>query len=147
MGKSKLSLLGIKTMQLIINAPEGKKFTIEAESDWTVAQLKDQVCLESGIQFNQQNLIVGGKVLNEKVVLADFGLENDSTVELLVNLHGGATSTMDPAIVELSKKYNHDKKICRKCYATLPPRAEKCRKRSSVTGQISDQERLLSKNN
>jgi ribosomal protein L40E len=37
---------------------------------------------------------------------------------------------MDPAIVELSKKYNHDKKICRKCYATLPPRAEKCRKRA-----------------
>merc|ERR1712080_631680 len=93
MGKSKLSLLGIKAMQLIINAPEGKQ-------------------------------------LNEKVALADFGLENDSAIELLVNLHGGATSTMDPAIVELSKKYNHDKKICRKCYATLPPRAQKCRKRS-----------------
>merc|ERR1712119_136361 len=103
-------------MQLIINAPEGKSYTIEAESNWTVAQLKEQVCLETGIKFNQQNLIVGGKPLNEKVVLAD--------------LHGGATSTMDPAIVELSKKYNHDKKICRKCYATLPPRAEKCRKRS-----------------
>merc|ERR1712013_240971 len=93
MGKSKLSLLGIKAMQLIINAPEGKP-------------------------------------LNEKVALADFGLENDSAIELLVNLQGGATSTMDPTIVELSKKYNHDKKICRKCYATLPPRAVKCRKRS-----------------
>merc|ERR1712084_100899 len=111
MGKSKLSLLGIKAMQLIINAPEGNQFTIEAESNWTVAQLKEQVCLETGIKFNQQNLIVGGKPLNEKVALADFGLENDSAVELL-------------------KKYNHDKKICRKCYATLPPRAEKCRKRS-----------------
>jgi len=46
-----------------------------------------------------------------------------------MNLGGGATQ-MDPAIVELSKKYNHDKKICRKCYATLPPRALKCRKRA-----------------
>ena len=117
-------------MQLIINAPEGNTFTIEAESNWTISDLKSEICLETGLLFNQQNLILGGKVLSEKTELADFGLENDSNIELLVNLKGGATSTMDPAIVELSKKYNHDKKICRKCYATLPPRAEKCRKRS-----------------
>merc|ERR1712100_586765 len=143
MGKSKLSLLGIKEMHLIINAPEGNTFTIEAESNWTVAQLKEQVCLETGIKFNQQNLIVGGKPLNEKVALADFGLENDSNIELLVNLQGGATSTMDPAIVELSKKYNHARKSAVNVMPLYHQEPKNAERDHAVTGQILDQERQL----
>merc|ERR1711901_12723 len=120
-------------------------FTIEAESDWTVAQLKDQVCLESGIQFNQQNLIVGGKILNEKVALADFGLENDSTVELLVNLHGGATSTMDPAIYQ--RNITTIRKFAVNAMPLYHQEPKNAERDHAVTGQISDQERLLSKNN
>merc|ERR1712166_89535 len=124
------SKIKIEMMQLFVNCPEGETFTIDAESDWTVSDLKDQITLETGLQYNAQNLIVGGKVLAEKIELADFGLENESSIELLINLQGGASSLLDPAIAELSKKYNINKKICRKCYATLPPRALKCRKRS-----------------
>merc|ERR1711976_880937 len=62
--------------------------------------------------------------------LCCMGIEESSVIDLVISQQGGTASTMDPAIVELSKKYNHDKKICRKCYATLPPRANKCRKRS-----------------
>lgn len=36
---------------------------------------------------------------------------------------------MDPTIAAIAKKYNCDKKICRKCYATLPVKATNCRKR------------------
>jgi large subunit ribosomal protein L40e len=36
---------------------------------------------------------------------------------------------MDPTIAAIAKKYNCDKKICRKCYATLPLKATNCRKR------------------
>merc|ERR1711879_323610 len=66
----------------------------------------------------------------DDATVEELGLTENMTIDLLVALKGGAASTMDPAIVELSKKYNHDKKICRVCYATLPPRALKCRKRA-----------------
>jgi ribosomal protein L40E len=117
-------------MRFFVKTLTGKTITVEAEEDWTVADVKDQICLEEGVLFAQQKLIVGGKLLEDSTELAELEIMEDSTVDLVVTLCGGATSTMDPAIVELSKKYNHDKKICRKCYATLPPRAEKCRKRS-----------------
>ena len=36
---------------------------------------------------------------------------------------------IDPTLEALAKKYNCDKKICRKCYARLPPNATNCRKK------------------
>ena len=36
---------------------------------------------------------------------------------------------IDPTLAELARKTNCDKKICRKCYARLPPRATNCRKK------------------
>jgi large subunit ribosomal protein L40e len=53
-------------------------------------------------------------------------LENLSTAQLLLRLRGGV---MDPTLKVLAKKYNCDKKVCRKCYATLPIKATNCRKR------------------
>merc|ERR1711881_375076 len=86
--------------------------------------------MEEGFNFGDQKLICGGKLLSNDTNIADLELEADAHIDLVVELKGGAATQMDPAIVELSKKYNHDRKICRKCYATLPPRATKCRKRS-----------------
>jgi large subunit ribosomal protein L40e len=36
---------------------------------------------------------------------------------------------LDPSLAELARKTNCYKKICRKCYARLPPRAKNCRKK------------------
>ena len=36
---------------------------------------------------------------------------------------------MEPTIAAIAKKYNIEKKICRVCYARLPPKASNCRKR------------------
>ncbi|MBC83254.1 MAG: 50S ribosomal protein L40e [Acidimicrobiaceae bacterium] len=36
---------------------------------------------------------------------------------------------IDPTLAALAKKHNCDRKICRKCYARLPPRAKNCRKK------------------
>ena len=44
----------------------------------------------------------------------------------MLRLRGGA---MDPTVAAIAKKFNCDKKICRKCYATLPLKATNCRKR------------------
>merc|ERR1711915_1066772 len=117
-------------MKVFVNCADGKQITIDAETDWSVADLKDHIGLRTKIAFVEQNLLYEGKTLNHNMQLADYNIQQDTNIQLLVDVKGGVTSaSIDPAIVELSKKYNHDKKICRKCYATLPPRAVKCRKR------------------
>ena len=50
----------------------------------------------------------------------------ESTLHLVLRLRGGV---IEPTLVALAKKYNQDKKVCRICYARLPPRATNCRKK------------------
>jgi len=75
-------------MQIFVKTLTGKTITVEAELDSTVADVKDQICLEEDIQFNQQKLIIAGKVLDDKMTLADFGVENNSQIDLIVSMQG-----------------------------------------------------------
>jgi ribosomal protein L40E len=36
---------------------------------------------------------------------------------------------IEPSLAALARKYKTEKMICRRCYATLPPKATNCRKR------------------
>lgn len=45
----------------------------------------------------------------------------------MLRLRGGI---IEPNLRTLAQKYNTDKKICRKCYARMDPRAVNCRKKS-----------------
>merc|ERR1712217_306719 len=129
MGNQSCSLEFI-AMQFFVKTLTGKTITIDVEADATISSVKEQICLNEEIAYNEQKLIMGGKVLEDGNTVAEYDVTEGSTIDLVVVMRGGAATQMDPAIVELSKKYNHDKKICRKCYATLPPRAQKCRKRA-----------------
>merc|ERR1712032_1232183 len=130
MGKSKLFVFRFEKMIFYVKTLTGTTITIDLGEDATVADVKELIIREEGIDYNQQRLLASGKVLDDKKTVKDYDIKEGAVVDLVINMQGGATSTMDPAIVELSKKYNHDKKVCRKCYATLPPRAKKCRKRA-----------------
>merc|ERR1712110_98309 len=116
MGKSKLFVFRFEKMIFYVKTLTGTTITIDLGEDATIADVKNVIIEEEGIQFAQQRLLASGKMLDDKKTIEESDIQEGAVVELLVNMKGGATSTMDPAIVELSKKYNHDKKICRKCY-------------------------------
>ncbi|GAB5354857.1 hypothetical protein AAMO2058_000155300 [Amorphochlora amoebiformis] len=112
-------------IQIFVKTLTGSTITLSAEAGYTVEAVKAEIEAREGIPANQQRLSFAGKQL-EAGSLADYGVEQESTLQLNLRLLGGV---IEPALQELARKYNCQKKVCRKCYARLHIRAINCRRK------------------